>query len=121
MAKIISESHQDYTPILEYHDENSLALAIMMSYYTARRKYLIFRELPSGKGFADIAFIPKKGENVPAMVIELKWNKDADSAIDQIHNKNYTGKLKDYGDEMILVGINYDKKNKNYSCKIEKV
>ena len=119
VAKTIEQSHQDYTSILEYHDENSLALAIMMSYYTARKYYMIIRELPSGKGFADIAFIPKAGETKPAMIIELKWDKDADSAINQIHNRNYSGKLKAYGGELLLIGINYTKKEKNYNCVIE--
>ena len=106
---------------MEYHDENSLALAIMMSYYTAKKHYMIIREIPSGKGFADIAFIPKKGSDKPAMIVELKWDKDADSAISQIEGKNYVGKLKDYGGEMLLVGINYSKKEKVYSCKIDRI
>ena len=72
VVRTIEQSHQDYTSILEYHNENSLALAIMMSYYTARKHYMIVRELPSGKGFADIAFIPKKDSDKPAMIVELK-------------------------------------------------
>ena len=91
----------------------------MMSYYTARKHYMIVRELPSGKGFADIAFIPKKDSDKPAMIVELKWNEVADTAISQIHNRNYTGKLKDYGGEIMLVGISYDKSEKKYSCIIE--
>ena len=120
VAMTIEKSHQDYTSILEYHDENSLALAIMMSYYTARKHYMIIREFPSGKGFADIAFIPRKGSDKPAMIVELKWNDDADTAIDQIKDRKYTGKLKDYGSDILLVGISYDKINKTYSCKIVK-
>ena len=116
----IEKSHQDYTSILEYHDENSLALAIMMSYYTARKHYMIIREFPSGKGFADIAFIPRKGSDKPAMIVELKWNKDADTALDQINDRRYAGKLKDYGSDILLVGITYDKEKKKYSCRIEK-
>ena len=120
VAEIIAASHQDYTSILEYHDENSLALAIMVSYYTAREHYMIIRELPSGKGFADVAFIPKRGVTHPAMIVELKWDKNADTAISQIHDKNYDGKLKDYGGDLILVGINYDKTEKIYTCRIER-
>lgn len=120
VACAIAKSHQDYTSILEFHDENSLALAIMMTYYTARKHYVIIRELPSGKGFADIAFIPKRNSDKPAMIVELKWNKDADTAIDQIHRRNYAGKLEDYGGDLLLVGLNYDREKKEYSCKIEK-
>ncbi len=121
VALTIEKSHQDYTSILEFHDENSLALAIMMSYYTARKHYIVVRELPAGKGFADIAFIPKSGSDKPAMIVELKWNKDAKSAINQIHNRQYAGKLKEYGNDLLLVGINYSKSSMAYSCKIEKM
>ena len=121
VAQAIAKSHQDYTSILEYHDENSLALAIMMTYYTARKHYMVVREFPTGKGFADIAFIPKKNSDKPAMIVELKWNQDVDSAIDQIRRKNYVGRLAEYGGDILLVGIRYDRKEKDYSCKIEKV
>ncbi|MBE5870096.1 MAG: hypothetical protein E7294_02365 [Lachnospiraceae bacterium] len=121
VAQMIAKSHQDYTSILEYHDENSLALAIMMTYYTARKHYVIVRELPSGKGFADIVFLPKRNSDKPAMIVELKWDQDADTAIRQIHSRNYVGKLAEYGEEILLVGINYDKSEKEYHCKIEAI
>lgn len=120
VAAIVSKSHQDYASILEYNDENSLALAIQMSYYTARKYYMIVREFPSGKGFADLAFIPKNRGINPAMIIELKWNESADTAIDQIIDKKYTGKLCDFTDDILLVGINYSKKEKRYECKIQR-
>lgn len=119
VAEIIEKSHQDYASILEYHNENSLALAIMISFYTARKDYIIVRELPSGKGFADIAFIPKRGSLKPAMIVELKWNKTAQTAIDQIKDKCYTGKLAEYGGSVLIVGISYDKKDKKYTCQID--
>ncbi len=120
VVSMIEKSHQDYSSILEYNDENSLALAIQMSYYTARNYYMIVREFPSGKGFADLAFIPKNGVNKPAMIVELKWNDSAETAINQIIDKKYTGKLVDYTDNILLVGINYSKKEKFYKCKIMK-
>ena len=82
---------------------------------------MVVREIPTGKGFADIAFIPKKNSDKPAMIVELKWNKDADTAIDQIHEKNYVGKLADYCGDILLVGINYDRDEKEYSCKIDRI
>ncbi|WP_026525949.1 AAA family ATPase [Butyrivibrio sp. MB2005] len=121
VAAMIEKSHQDYASILEYNDENSLALAIQMSYYTARKYYMIVREFPSGKGFADIAFIPKERGNNPAMIVELKWDEDADTAINQIVDKKYTGKLLDFTDNILLVGINYSKRTKEYSCRISKM
>lgn len=120
VATMIEKSHQDYASILEYNDENSLALAIQMSYYTARNYYVVVREFPSGKGFADLAFIPKQGIDKPAMIVELKWDDSVDSAISQIIERKYTGKLVEYTDNILLVGINYSKKEKRYECRIMK-
>ena len=78
--------------------------------------------MPAGLGFADVIFIPKKASaSLPAMVIELKWNKSADTALLQIKNKKYTRALSDYEGDILLVGISYDKKTKKHECKIEKI
>ncbi|MBQ9436715.1 MAG: PD-(D/E)XK nuclease domain-containing protein, partial [Lachnospiraceae bacterium] len=121
VAKGIAASHQDYASIIEYNDENALACAIMMSFYTSRADYRVVRELPAGKGFADVAFIPRREGERPAMIIELKWNRSAKAAIKQIKDKNYAGALSGYHGDILLVGINYTKKTKKYTCKIEKV
>ena len=80
--------------------------------------YTVIRELPTGKGFADICFIPRKlYADKPAAVIELKWDKDAHGAISQIKEKQYVDALKDYHGNLLLAGINYDKKIKQtYLC-----
>ena len=121
VARVIAESHQDYASIINFHDENSLATAIMMSFYTARADYYVKRELPAGRGFADIVFIPKQNRKTPAMIVELKWNRSANTAILQIRAKTYTGALSDYHGEILLVGINYTKKSGKYTCRIETV
>lgn len=70
--------------ILQYHDENSLSCTIHLAFYFAREYYTIIRELPTGKGFADICMIPRKiHADKPAVIIELKWDKDAEGAIAQ--------------------------------------
>lgn len=79
------------------------------------------RELPAGKGFADLVFKPRKNCHSPALIVELKYDKSADSAIEQIINKQYTDCLNDYYGDILLVGINYDKESKKHSCKIEKI
>ncbi len=119
VAKVISGSHQDYASIINYNDENALALAIMVSFYTARADYYVKRELPLGRGFADIVFIPKREGEVPAMIVELKYNRSARAAIRQIKDKKYTGALSDYKGKIVLVGINYSKKTGKYTCRIE--
>ncbi|MDY6465271.1 MAG: PD-(D/E)XK nuclease domain-containing protein, partial [Succinivibrio dextrinosolvens] len=85
--------------------------------------YKPVREMPSGEGFADIVYIPKReaDRNIPALVIELKWNKDAQTALEQIKEKHYTESLEDYCGNIILVGINYDKATKEHSCIIEQI
>ena len=119
VARLMDECHMKNTSILNYNNENALASCIMLAYYTARKNYNIVRELPAGYGFADLAFIPKRGNDSPAMIIELKWNQSADTAIKQIKDKRYQGALSGYGDKILLVGINYDKDSKEHTCLIE--
>ena len=121
VAELLELSHDTYTSILKYNDENALSCAITMAYFTAPAYYTVIRELPTGKGFADIALIPRADSgNKPAMIIELKWDKNADTAIRQIKEKRYTGKLKGYGKEILLVGVNYDKESRKHECVIER-
>lgn len=110
--------HALNTSILQYNDENSLSCALTIAYFTAKRDYTIIRELPSGEGFADLAFIPRNGSEKPAMIIELKYDKSADGALRQIREKRYNGALLHYTDNLLLVGINYDKKTKEHECEI---
>ncbi|HBA97381.1 MAG TPA: hypothetical protein DCZ23_04650, partial [Lachnospiraceae bacterium] len=79
--------------------------------------FLERREFPSGKGYADIVFIPKSGCIKPAIVVELKWNKSAGAAIEQIKNKHYTDSLVSYNGDILLAGINYNKNNKKHDCR----
>lgn len=120
VAKAIDEAHAENTSILSYNDENSLSCVLSIAYIYAKNDYIIHRELASGKGFADLVFIPRKHVDKPAMIVELKYDKEADTAISQIHRKEYKGKVLEYTDNLLLVGINYDKKTKTHSCVIEK-
>lgn len=106
------------TSILQYNDENALAYTIYLAYITARNHYTIIRELPSGKGFADLVFLPLGDK--PAMIIELKWNHECESGIRQIKEKKYMIGLDHYLDHLLLVSISYDKKTKKHTCIIEK-
>ena len=121
VAKCIDEAHDENTSILSYNDENSLACVLSLAYYYARNDYIFHRELPTGKGFADLVLIPRKQVDSPAIVLELKCDRDAVSAIDQIKQKHYPSKIAEYTHNMLLVGINYDKKTKKHECVIEKL
>ena len=120
VAELIEQSHQDNTSILKYNDENALSCVLSLAYYSARKSYIIERELPAGKGFADLVFKPRSNNSNPAMIVELKYDGSAESAIEQIKEKQYTDCLKDYSGDVLLVGINYDKESKKHSCKIER-
>lgn len=120
VAKGVEAAHDDNTSILSYNDENSLSCVLSIAFYYAKNDYIIHRELASGKGFADLVLIPRKNVDSPAIVLELKVDKKADAAIDQIRRKEYPAKVLPYTDRLLLVGINYDRETKQHSCKIER-
>ncbi len=120
VARAVDTAHDENTSILSYNDENSLACVLSIAYYSARGDYHIHREYPTGKGYADLVMIPRKNVSKPALVIELKSNRSARAAISQIRRKEYPEKIAEYTGQMLLVGINYDKKKKKHTCRIEK-
>lgn len=122
VAKALDEAHMEVASILAYNDENSLGCAIGLAYYSARKDYKIIRELPAGKGFADVVFLPMPFSSKPALIVELKYDRNADSAIRQIKERRYTKAFEDYMGEILLVGVNYDRDNTNkpHSCVIER-
>ncbi|MBD5527597.1 MAG: AAA family ATPase [Lachnospiraceae bacterium] len=123
VAEGLDRAHTEVASILTYNDENSLGCAIGLAYYSARKDYKLIRELPTGRGYADVVFLPQTFSKKPALVVELKYDKSADTALQQIKDRRYTQALEDYSGEILLVGINYDRddKNKPHSCVIEKL
>lgn len=119
VARGVDAVHDEHTSILSYNDENSLACVLSIAYYYARKDYVMHRELATGKGYADIVLIPRKYVDSPAIVLELKYNQDADTAISQIKRRQYPEKVAQYTDQLLLVGINYDKQQKTHQCVIE--
>ena len=122
VAETLDRAHMEVASVLTYNDENSLACAIGLAYYSARKDYVLIREFPSGKGFADIVFLPLPHADKPALVVELKYAGSAGSAIQQIQERQYVQALEAYTGDILLVGINYDreKKSKPHSCLIER-
>ena len=119
VAEGIRQAHFE-TSHLQYNDENALSYTISLALYAARNFYTVHREFSGGKGFADLVFVPRKRfADKPALVVELKWNKDADGAIRQIRQKEYCHSLEEYKGNLLLVGINYNKKTQEHTCKIE--
>ena len=119
VSEMIRKVHMQETSILKYNDENSLSCVLALAYYSARDTYSIYREMPGGEGFADLVFVPLKGNSNPAMIIELKCDKGADTAINQIKRRKYADSLKDYKGNVLLVGISYNRKSKEHECMFE--
>ena len=119
VSEILSEVHNENSSVIQYNDENSLSCVLALAYYSAQDSYAVYRELQGGEGFADLVFVPRAGNRNPAMIIELKWNKDAGIALNQIKYKKYIKSLKDYHGKVLFVGINYDKKSKKHECRFE--
>lgn len=118
VALALDASHIHVSSNRSYNNEDVLQSAIYLAYIYALNEYTIIREMTAGRGFADVVFIPYKPDR-PAMIIELKKNGSADSAVDQIKAKRYYDSLSKYRGDLLFVGINYDEKLKTHDCKIE--
>jgi hypothetical protein len=136
VAEAIEEAHTEGCASLFYNNEQALCSVIRFAYISCVDEFLRIEELPSGRGYADVVYLPKKGSDLPIMVVELKllthpeassggaccrWNRTAEGAIAQIKNRNYPKVFEDFGSDILLVGINYDEKSRKHSCLIEKM
>ena len=110
---------EQYAPQF-YNNEQALRAVIKYAYIAAFGQYMKVEELPSGKGLADVAFLPAAASAQYAILVELKWNQTAGGALEQIRKKQYTSILYPYAGRIVLVGINYDEKTGRHSCVIEK-
>jgi hypothetical protein len=121
VAEGIDRAHEGVS-ILQYNDENALSYTINLAFYFAMEYYTIFRELPTGKGYADVVYIPRRRyADKPAVVVELKYDKTAEGAIEQIRAKRYPAALAEYHGNLLLCGINYDRKSKKHQCRVERI
>ena len=121
VARGVDAVHDENTSILSYNDENSLACVLSIAYYYASNDYIIHREYATGKGFADLVLMPRKNVDKPAIVLELKYDKAVDTAIEQIKCRNYPAKVAQYANNLLLVGITYDRDSKQHYCRIERL
>ena len=122
VASQIEKIHNEYTSVIQYHNENSLSSVLTIAYLSSMQHYFKpVREMPTGRGFADFVFLPKPEfrNDYPALVVELKWNKNAQTAMQQIKDKKYPDSIVDYAGNILLVAINYDKNSKEHQCLIE--
>jgi len=110
VAKLLEKAHDKFDN-KKYNSESTLENAIKNAYMYAKNYYTILPEVDSGKGYADVTFIPFKPDK-PAMIVELKYNKTTNTGINQIKKMNYPERLELYKDNLLLVSINYDRYQK---------
>lgn len=124
VADGVERIHQEYSSVIQYNDENSLSSVLTIAYLSSMQYYFKpIRELPAGRGFADFVYLPKPEykTSYPALLVELKWNKSTDTAMEQIRDKKYPDSILEYTGDLLLVGINYNKRTKEHECRIEKI
>ena len=122
VAALLSKIHEDKVPALEFNNESALRYVVLMAYLATERDYLApLNEFPTGKGFADIVYLPMSAnaKDKPALIIELKKDASAKVALEQIKERDYVSRVKEYTDNILLIGINYDSKTKQHSCEIK--
>lgn len=121
VVSYLHDIHNSELPILKYNDENSLSCVVTLAYLSARNKYRVEREEKSGKGFADFIFYPRR-KNLPGIILELKADSTPEMALKQIEEKEYSEKLKkEHVENILAVGISYDSRTKEHSCRIEEI
>ena len=125
IANIITEIHNSpNVSLLTYNREESMVFCLISGLmWQTEREYEVFRELQSGKGSADLIYVPKRNMHLPILLIEFKYGQNAEDAIKQIKEKEYFSRYRDgdYPNDVLLIGINYNPKTKEHQCLIEKL
>lgn len=108
VADIIEEIHMGYASNIQYNNENSLSSVLSIAYLGAMKYYFKpIRELPAGRGFAGLVFLPRKEyPELPALLVELKWNQSVNAAISQIKDRKHMAALEQHTGEILLVEVN---------------
>ena len=119
VADALSAAHEQLMSRQRYNHEACLQCAIRFAYFYANTRYTIISELPAGKGYADVVFVPYI-PNVPAMIVELKRNQSTGAALQQIESKQYFNVMDKYQGELLLVAVNYDEKTNAHTCEIQR-
>ncbi|MCI9176383.1 MAG: AAA family ATPase [Lachnospiraceae bacterium] len=127
MCGILKFAHDTESPIFSYNSEIELSAVVNLVYLAARDKYRVEREDKAGEGYVDFIFYPER-KGMDALILELKIDSTPKEAVCQIKNKKYAlrfaGKMGEppkYTGRILAVGISYDKKTKEHSCKVEEL
>lgn len=119
VAEAVSAAHDHGCAPVFYNDEQALRAVVRAAYISAADHYATIQELPSGRGLADVVFLPRRSDPAPALVVELKWDRSPKAAIAQVRDRDYPEVLRGWGGPILLVGVTYDRKSKCHICRIE--
>jgi len=128
VTQLLEDAYDDSTNI-RYHNKASLSASIQLAYHKATDYYIKLVDIDSGKGFIDLFYLPynSSDKKYPPIVVEMKYNKKADTGIKQIKRNKYPKTFENYYGVIILVCISYKKdkktnhlKYKRHSCIIER-
>ena len=119
VADALARAHDGGCAPTFYNDEQALRAVVKSAYIAAADHYATVEELPSGRGLADVVYLPRHGDAAPALVVELKWDRSPEAAIAQVRDRDYPAVLRGWGGPVLLVGITYNRKTKAHVCRIE--
>ena len=127
VAELVEDAHNQ-AGNKTYNEDAALSYGIQLAYYAARKYYTTILELDTGKGYADVAYLPApQYAEKPALLIELKYGHSTDIAMDQIRRQKYLDRFEHYKGNTLVIGINYNRdlpadhpEFKHHSCRIEK-
>ncbi len=119
VAAALARAHDGGCAHQFYNNEQALRAVVRAAYIAAADHYAEVQELPSGRGVADIAYIPRRGDPAPALLVELKWNRRPTAALGQVLERDYARALREWGGPVLLVGVTYDPKTREHTCRIE--
>ena len=126
LARLVEDAHMRAGNLTYNNSEAALSYAVRLAYFNAEQYYTLIPEMQAGRGYTDLAYIPSpKYPDKPAILVELNWNKDAETAMTQILDRRYPDSLEKYRGNIILVAIDYNKEvtsgsrgYKHHSCRI---
>ncbi len=119
VAEALARAHDSGCAPTFYNDEQALRAVVKSAYIAAADHYATIEELPSGRGLADVVYLPRRGDPAPALVVELKWDRSPEAAIAQVRERDYPAVLRGFGGPILLVGVTYQRKTKRHVCRIE--
>ncbi|MEE0026083.1 MAG: hypothetical protein U0J70_00730, partial [Atopobiaceae bacterium] len=118
VAAAIQRAHDAACAPVHYNGEQALRAVVKAALVAAVDDWACVDEMPSGHGYADVAYLPRRGSGRPALLVELKWDRPVGAAVDQVLARDYPQALRDLGVPILVVAVTYDAKTKEHTCHI---